>query len=424
MGMLPSSPGCGISWTVPVTHFDGVDERGYVCYSQRIAEIDLGEGLKLPLIINFRSDRESSSPYLGKGWILALLDSRFVQTGESSFEMLQPDGWVRPFYRDGADSSILNGGADWKAEIKGELIIAFAGCGWKLTYTKGRLTSIGTPKNRHLKLVYSGGKVVEFEEKGASRLSVEFDPANGQARSLSFNGKRLVISHDQRPRVETVAGQNVVAGTDQSLSRISPGGGSDVGAFQFSVDSQLNPMLAVTALPGLPREFAWDPKTRLVSSDGIWSYEFPVEHRPPSVVSFKRRSPEGTESFHIDQRVGLEESSATNGERTIRRWFISGKMSGKPRSLETISAGGVKTTTRMVYDETGKLVREVRESPENTLAISPLSAAALASNKWEGEIPTAVLKEPAVLMESNKGNVLYVIDSKNGRLHLYETTHQ
>src|SRR5438045_3848946 len=71
---------CGINWRIPTTYFENVDEKGYACYSERVAEIDLGGGLKLPLIVNFQSERESISPYLGKGWVLALFESRIVQT--------------------------------------------------------------------------------------------------------------------------------------------------------------------------------------------------------------------------------------------------------------------------------------------------------------------------------------------------------
>ena len=112
---IPASTVRVSAWVSPSSkglepHFDGVDGKGHVCYSHQIAELDLGSDLKLPLIINFRSDRESSSTCFGKGWVLPLLESNIVQTAEDVFLMTQPDGWVRHFYRRNHGDTVLDGG--------------------------------------------------------------------------------------------------------------------------------------------------------------------------------------------------------------------------------------------------------------------------------------------------------------------------
>ena len=113
---------CGLDWSPPTNHFDGVDEQGYVEYWEKVADVDFGDGLKLPMEIGFRSHYENGapSPYLGAGWVIPLLEANFVQTGENSFEMLQPDGWTNLFLR--KDTTTLNGSAGWMAQINGDTI--------------------------------------------------------------------------------------------------------------------------------------------------------------------------------------------------------------------------------------------------------------------------------------------------------------
>jgi hypothetical protein len=65
-----TAPACGLDWTLPQAHFEGVDENGYVAYWEKIGQADLGDGLVIPVNIGFNSHRETSSPTLGKGWIL------------------------------------------------------------------------------------------------------------------------------------------------------------------------------------------------------------------------------------------------------------------------------------------------------------------------------------------------------------------
>jgi hypothetical protein len=349
--------GCGISWTVPTTYFDGVDEKGHVCYSRQIGEVDFGEQLKLPLIINFRSDRESSSPYLGKGWILALLDSSFVQTGENAFLMTQPDGWVRPFFRAKASETVLNGGS-WKAEIKGDTISAYASCGWKLVYTKGRLTSIGTSKNRNLELVYSGNKVMELREAGAAKLVVEFDEAAGRARTLAFNGKQIWIAQAERPRVQVINGQNVIGGMDQSLHQLSGAVAKTGQHFTFAVDDKLRPTLNISGIDVPDRLFVWDGGTKLILKDGELKYDI-----TPGAVAWQNAGIARTnaagqrESWRIDGAKGEETFELHNGVIQQRKWFTSGVLKGLLRSSIETQGGREISNRKYSYDQQGRPLR-------------------------------------------------------------------
>jgi hypothetical protein len=217
---------CGLDWTLPANHFDGVNEWGYVSYWEKVGDLDLGDGLILPLTINFCTSRDGwSSPYLGQGWILPLLDSNFVQVDERTFRMVEPDGRIRMFWRGNSNDTILGSAGGWKAEINGDQINAYASCGWKVSYLKGHIVGLSTPKNQQLDFAYSGNTVVAIREKGATRLSIERDVASGRVNALVFSGKRIEIALDEKPRVQNIAGQNVVAGMAESLKSIAPSTG-------------------------------------------------------------------------------------------------------------------------------------------------------------------------------------------------------
>jgi hypothetical protein len=191
VALAASAFGCGLDWNLPTNHFDGVNEQGYVAYWEKVGDVDFGDDLKLPLVIGFRSNKENGapSPYLGAGWILPLLESNFVQTGENSFVMMQPDGWNNLFLR--RDDTTLNGSAGWMAEIKGNTITAWAKCGWKLEFFKGHIVSMTTPKNRKFEFVYSGSVVTAVRENGVAKLTAEQE-STGKVKALLFNGKRIL----------------------------------------------------------------------------------------------------------------------------------------------------------------------------------------------------------------------------------------
>lgn len=354
-----ASNACGIEWSVPVTHFDGVDSKGHVCYSEKIGEVDVSDGVKLPLIINFRSDREFASPYLGKGWILALLDSNFVQTAENAFLMTQPDGWVRPFYRAKASDNVLDGGVDWKAEIKGENITAWAGCGWKLTYIKGRLNAISTPKNRRLEFVYSANGVTELREGGEVRLTVERDPSNGRVRAISSNKTRVEISYGKRPRLQVIGGQTVVAGMDESLAAVSH---DDKGEdFEFGITDKMQPNLRI-AKKGVPdRLFVWDAVSRRIRFDSGWNYQ--VEPQANLVdVAITRMDQSGKKEYWLNESgKGRETVQTIDGIVHITDTFVSGPLRGRIRKKTESSQSGEKIVYRATYDDKGDLIRKLED---------------------------------------------------------------
>ena len=361
IGLALSQPvySCGVSWTVPKDHFDGVNERGYVSIWQQIGTLDLGEELKIPLIIGFESNREWSSPHVGQGFILALLDSRFEQVDENLFRMIQPDGWTSVFRRDHKIKNILGGQGGWKAEITGDnTITAYATCGWKLVYKQGKISSIGTPKGRTLDYVYSGGRVAEIRDKGSVVLSTRVDSMSGVVAGLVIGGKEISLTQAQRPQVQKIKGQNLVAGMSSALNEVKQPSG-ETNSYAFTVDEKLNPTLTINQ----KRTITWDAETKRILKDGEWTYNITPSNDPLLFYAAIGRinAKKQSELWHLDAGKGIETTMHPDGMKTVSRKFVSGPLTGKIRSIEAFGAN-FKEEKKFVYNENAELIKTIKTS--------------------------------------------------------------
>ena len=291
---------CGIDWNLPKNHFDGVNEFGFVSIWESIGEIDTGDGLVLPLNINFRSDRNTSSSTLGAGWHLALLDSNIVQIDERTFMMFDPAGPFRWFWRDPKNPNILSGQAGWKAEIRGETITAWADCGAKLVYRQGRITSMQI-KDKILSYIYQNGEVSEIRDGNIPLLKVEKAPITGEVTGLTLaNNQNVQIEHGERPRIQVVNNQQVISGVEQSLSKIVKPTGTAI-TLDYAVDDKLNPTLSVG-----DRRFVWNPATKLILKDGEWTYNIKTSGSSFVNAAINRRRSGKSEFWFYDAAKGQE----------------------------------------------------------------------------------------------------------------------
>jgi YD repeat-containing protein len=334
-----------------------VDQYGHVCLCEQIGEVDLGGDLTLPLIIDFRSDREDVSPWLGRGWVLAPLDSSFFQTGDNAFLMTSPNGGTISFHRGENSALIEDGDDDWKAAIGDDnSITAWDDSGWKLSFVRGKLTGIETANRRHLELVYLAGHAVELREQGALKLSVLSDPATGQPTGLAFNnGQQLAFVRGQRPRVRFSEGKNSVAGTDDSLHHVGEAGST----FEFGVDDKTQPTVKVTNPRRADRLYQWDAKSRLIVTDGEHRYKIQPPKAAGQWASISRTNKTGQkESWYRDIAGGRETDLNLAGVTTIREWYTSGPLAGKDHQTTEIRKGVRTITNQVFYNEAGQRIRE------------------------------------------------------------------
>lgn len=63
-----------VNWTMPNYHFDYVNNQGQFSVWKRLAEVDVGDGLTLPIQLNFTPGRSFPTPTLNMpGTMIGLL---------------------------------------------------------------------------------------------------------------------------------------------------------------------------------------------------------------------------------------------------------------------------------------------------------------------------------------------------------------
>ncbi len=355
--------GCGLVWGEPWHYFEGVDEQGYVMFTERLgapeadakpgAEGEAAERLSLPIYAIFHSNSGQNSPYAGVGWTVPLLESRMVQIHENAFRLEEPNGGLNYFYRDDDQPETLDGGS-WKGEIRGETITVWASCGSKLVYRRGRIAGMEL-KGRKFDWIYDGPIVTEIREGTTPLLRVERDPSSGAVTGLLLTGnKRIELEQGERPRVEVINGMNLVGGIVRSLSKYTRPDGSEH-IIEYGVDEKLNP----TINRGGDRLVVWHAATRRILRDGEWSYDIKPDEDPQANAAIGRTNAKKEREFwHRNETKGEEIEGTPDGREKITSWFVSGKLNGKLRDIKMRSNGKTETIRKLTYDEQGRVLRD------------------------------------------------------------------
>ena len=348
--------GCGLDWVLPQSHFNGVDEHGYVAYWEKIGSVDLGGGLVIPINIGFNSHREASSPYLGKGWIVALLESHVEPVDDNAMNVIMPDGWTFTFLRNG-NSNTWRGNAGWVGEVDDTIFTIKAPCGWAIKFDKGKIKEIDTNKNQDLTYEYNGPMATALEVNGKALLEVENNNAAGVVEGLLVDGLNVKISLRPRPRILNKLNHNMIIGFDSSLKRLHFADGKEED-FAFTTDGNLDPVLILTSSDQTQRHFVWDAATQQIKTDENWTYAW--DARDPTLTT--RTDSEGHVELYSQAIDTTIEQGFDGVKRITKRFVNAGPLSGKVRSIiET--KDGVDTPVYVAnYDEGGRLIRESSNS--------------------------------------------------------------
>ncbi len=357
--LLPTSaPACGLDWTLPTNHFDGVNEQGYVSYWEKIADADLGDGLVIPLNINFNSHRETSSPTLGKGWMVALLESHVEPIDENAMKVIMPDGWNFYFLRT-ANTENWGGNAGWIGQTDGSRFTITAPCGWRVKFDSGKIQEIDSPQGRTISYKYNGPVATEVDIDNKPFVQVESNPATGVAQDLLIAGQKITIAQDQRPRIQSVNNQNLITGFDPCLSQLQyPNGKTET--FSFATPKDLTPTLAITNSDQTHRSFIWDASTRQIKTDGVWAYT--LSHEPSDVLISRTNASGQRETYANDAADGKLTVLDIDGAKTITSRFVNaGPLTGRIRKIEKITGRTTQIVYLASYDSDGSLIREIRQ---------------------------------------------------------------
>jgi hypothetical protein len=249
----------------------------------------------IPIWVTFSSQKESSSPYVGYGWTIPFLESRIIQLDENSFKLDQPDGTFRIFTRDSKNPTILTAADNWKAEIRGDGVSAYAPCGTKLSFNKGRIASFEND-GRRFDYVYANEQVSEIREGNRRVVRVDSEAGTGIVSGLTFpDGTQVGLLMGQRPVVQSIGGKLMVTRMADGLSKIDRQSGVPV-VVEYSVDkASVQPELKIGDL-----KVAWDAATQLATRVGDWRYSIKAPVGAFLPASIERTSDDGLREARIE----------------------------------------------------------------------------------------------------------------------------
>ena len=343
---------CGMSWLLPKSHFEGVDEMGYLMYSEKLDEITLKSGRRLPIIALFETDIKTSSSYLGNGWILPMLESRIEQLDENTFRLWQPDGWTRKFTRNKKSPAVLDNGSGWKGVIDGDRITVWSDCGARIEFYRGKIVLMQLGKDR-LNYSYLGNLVTEIRQESEVVVKINFN-SNGSRPTdiLLSHGNKIAWELGEMPVIQVINGKNLVGRIDRSLTALKINDKS-IHNFEYGTDEQLRPTFSRDG-----KIAVWDAKTGFILKDDGWSYKIDSPMTTRQKYSSIQRTNARGESEYWGKSPGKEVVITKNGIKTVSEWFTSGPLAGRFRKKIKTANGREQIEYEAVYDEKGKIIRE------------------------------------------------------------------
>lgn len=371
VAVLPSASGCGLDWNLTVRYFgdakaspfEGVDNRGNVFLVQRIGNTETSKGTVIPVYAVFKSDSASRSPVAGYGWSVPILEATFIPIDENRYRLLQPNGLQRVFVREKGRANTLSAAGGWKAEIHRDMAVASCPCGYKLTYRKGRLSSMEVAEGK-FDYAYDKARTSILESGVRPVLRLTLNPRTEQATGMTLsNGQNIGIEWGSRPRLEIADGRCTPKGAEPSLGRIVLPD-QQVRTFEYGVTETLNPTLKAG-----DRQIVWNAVTKKMICDGDWTYDIKGGTDPRANAAIARVNLVNVGEFwHNDIAKGQETFQGTNGVTTITTYFTSGLLRSRARKVEQIRDGKQEILREYSYDEKGRLIR-LRRGQQDTLFV-------------------------------------------------------
>lgn len=360
-GLIRGVTACGIPWEPPLCHFNGVDDSGKVLYTNSLGDVDVGDGISIPLTIMFKSSWHKDSPVLGYGWMMPLLESNFAQIDENHFQMRQPGGWFRNFVRLKDNPNILDGGS-WKAEIKGDTIVAAADCGDTIVFKNGLINALHV-SGKKLTFGYRDGvpsKITLADRTILEVLASGNSPDEIVVRLADLSEIKLKLK--MRPVIQQLNGKNLVTAQRPSLSEIERSDGTKI-SFEFGIDKEARPFM--TAPLGF--SILWDPATELALSDANYQYLFQFNKKDQETTILRNSKDGGVKEFwKHSKRTGDKTWLDADSVQTELKQFSHGALIGLPRSLKTTNlVSGDSEILKYSYDENGLILRKTIENFQN-----------------------------------------------------------
>lgn len=350
---------CGLNWSEPSCKIPGCNEQGYVLIAEKLAELNIpDEKEPIPIWATFDSSRQTVSPYAGMGWRIPLLECSLVQLSENEFQLNEPGGWRHLFRRTGKDSNILDGGGSWKGQLSTDHATLWADCGWRIDLHKGKIVQLKTAHGQTLNYNYTNGRIASITCGMKTLVAVDPDEGQDHTLGIAIDGKRYSLARADQPRVQRVAGVNVIGGNDLSFNQFT-GPERQTRTFRYSVDDQTRPLLTITDASNQDTIVSWDPETRRITRYGEWKYDIKPDDALLANAAIGRTSTNGQSEFwHYSQTTASETYQGVDGIKTVTSQFITGKLAGLKRKTERYVGKDCVYSLKYFYNEQGELIRE------------------------------------------------------------------
>lgn len=360
---ISSASALPVDLSIPSGGIGPTSADGFAEHWLEVGDFDFGDGLALPLRLHFDTSRTGNvtdfSPK-GYGWRAPALHAGIVAKTIDSIRIMLPCGKVLPMQKGGGRFSTPDG--EWTAIFRNRHLIVSREDGWELEYHEGGLlVRLRTDSGRTLiweraqdgKLLSIGEQVTSSKPgqkpttaPGTVGLKVARDPATGLVTGFEVNTpfgvRSTTLGYDAQKRLSSVT---------------LPDSSSET--YGYSEDAERNSAISITSRDLVQKTLSWNPSTKRLVSDGIWSYKYELIGK---AIRTTRTGPGGeTESYFDDsQNTGRVEFVAADGTTTIRQKLTSGPAKGKIDTITRIYAGNPDpiVTYHAGYDDKGNLTEE------------------------------------------------------------------
>lgn len=329
-----------------------VDKDGCVNPIVSLDTIDFGNGLTLPLILNFSSAIRSPSPEFGQGWECPLFEAKVfdIQQNMKRVELLggrqivlvynaRTDAW-KHFFSD-----------NWSGKAIGDDFELTYVSGYKFLFRNGLISSMTTPDGRTILWNRSGAKVISLQESGKPvAMQIVYDKL-GFAQQILLNPDKLGKATD----VYDFSANLVYAG----IEKIQGPNGRTI-SLNRSHNKALNPMLLWTDTLQLPVTLTWDRKTGKILSDNNCDYHFTEVGKDtdtwPKMFRTNRLTKK-VESYYYDEKHGVCEQMFADGTvRRTERILTPGPNYKALRLVQETKNGQIHMILRHAYDDQGHVL--------------------------------------------------------------------
>ena len=348
--------------------FAGLDDlrgpyEGTGMFGEALHVQPLGRAGKWPICAVWSSGRKTMSPYLGFGWSIPALESRFVPLDVRRWAFYQPDGFVRIFVQaERGDGNVLTGGPAWTAIVKGEVIRVTAdphddGPMSEFIFRQGRLVRMNCEEGS-FEVKYRGRLANSIVSHGRTLLEVTSESSPEKRVVFRFSGGRS-------QQVEAICRPATVFGAPGASSATMPSEESCLARLQTpagTVDFSYGGQNGKAFFQAGDMHWTWDVYSRKILSCGDWKYVISQtnynEDELKETPSFDRRHSDGRqESYSNNRYTGLLVQKFTNGTSRTSKVFTSGPLAyRRTRWTKNTNRDGSSVRTDYTYNEAGRVV--------------------------------------------------------------------